>query len=249
MYSEGPSRLSQRSVIRIWKLPATMMASSTDWLLQTSRRWSTTSAWRSQAHTFRYVEGQEGTGRSYGFGDRAIEAHNQLGVKYMVQPMMDFDEKTTTLDDVKQRCDYFSLSRSEDSCCQHPVRLSSQPWLWIQEDQRSGHLRLYASERQQESRILWTRCLLCMFGGGNVVDYMKKYTDQIKGSAYQGREEIGASGKMDSKPIFDQVLQTTSRTGTWDWGILKQRSSCKLPAELRLSEQSWLCKVIWEELE
>ena len=39
--------------------------------------------------------------------DKAIEAHNELGVKYMVQPWMPVNDKTT-LDDLKMYCDYFN---------------------------------------------------------------------------------------------------------------------------------------------
>ena len=39
--------------------------------------------------------------------DQAIDAHNELGVKYMVQPWMPVNDKTT-LDDLKMYCDYFN---------------------------------------------------------------------------------------------------------------------------------------------
>ena len=39
--------------------------------------------------------------------DQAIDAHNELGVKYMVQPWMPVNDQTT-LDDLKMYCDYFN---------------------------------------------------------------------------------------------------------------------------------------------
>ena len=39
--------------------------------------------------------------------DKAIAAHNELGVKYMVQPWMPVNDQTT-LDDLKMYCDYFN---------------------------------------------------------------------------------------------------------------------------------------------
>ncbi|MCC8197234.1 MAG: sugar phosphate isomerase/epimerase [Tannerellaceae bacterium] len=39
--------------------------------------------------------------------DQAIDAHNELGVKYMVQPFMPVNDQTT-LDDLKMYCDYFN---------------------------------------------------------------------------------------------------------------------------------------------
>lgn len=39
--------------------------------------------------------------------DQAIDAHNELGVKYMVQPWMPVTDQTT-LDDLKMYCDYFN---------------------------------------------------------------------------------------------------------------------------------------------
>lgn len=39
--------------------------------------------------------------------DKAVDAHNALGVKYMIQPSMPVN-KETTLSDLKMYCDYFS---------------------------------------------------------------------------------------------------------------------------------------------
>ncbi|MGL5619144.1 MAG: sugar phosphate isomerase/epimerase family protein, partial [Tannerellaceae bacterium] len=42
-----------------------------------------------------------------GWWDQAIDAHNELGVKYMIQPWMPVNDQTT-LDDLKTYCDYFN---------------------------------------------------------------------------------------------------------------------------------------------
>jgi sugar phosphate isomerase/epimerase len=146
--------------------------------------------------------------------DKAIEAHNQLGVKYMVQPMMDYDEKTTTLDDVKQWCDYFSSVglKTAAASIQFGYHNHDYEFKKIKDQVIYDYMLQNVSKNHVffELDVYW-----CMFGGGNVVDYMKKYADQIKVRHIKDEKEIGASGKMDFKPIFDQAYANNIK----DWYV------------------------------
>ena len=146
--------------------------------------------------------------------DKAIEAHNQLGVKYMVQPMMDYDEKTTTLEDVKQWCDYFSSVGLKTAAASIAFGYHNHDY----EFKKIGNQVIYDYMLDNVSKnhvffeldVYW-----CQFGGANVVDYMKKYAGQFKALHIKDEKEIGASGKMDFKSIFDQMYANNIK----DWYV------------------------------
>lgn len=146
--------------------------------------------------------------------DKAIEAHNQLGVKYMVQPMMDYDEKTTTLEDVKQWCDYFSSVGLKTAAASIAFGYHNHDY----EFKKIGNQVIYDYMLDNVSKnhvffeldVYW-----CQFGGANVVDYMKKYAGQFKALHIKDEKEIGASGKMNFQPIFDQMYANNIK----DWYV------------------------------
>ena len=57
--------------------------------------------------------------------------------------------------------------------------------------------------------------LLVSVRGGNVIDYLKKYAGQFKALHIKDEKEIGASGKMDFKSIFDQMYANNIK----DWYV------------------------------
>lgn len=138
-----------------------------------------------------------------GWWDKAIEAHHELGVKYLVQPFMPVNEKSK-LDDLKIYCDYFSAVGSKTAAAgiafgyhNHTTefkKIGDQVILdYMLKNVSKNHVCF-------ELDVYW-----CKEGGADPVVYLKKYPGQIKLAHIKDAKEIGASGKMDFESIFKQM--------------------------------------------
>ena len=135
--------------------------------------------------------------------DQAIEAHNELGVKYMVQPFMPVNDQTT-LDDLKMYCDYFNTVGYKTASASIAFGYHNHDF----EFRKIGDQLIYDFMLNTVSKnhvffeldVYW-----CMVGGYEPAKYLKDYAGQFKAVHIKDEKEIGTSGKMDFKPIFDQM--------------------------------------------
>ena len=138
-----------------------------------------------------------------GWWDKAIEAHNELGVRYMIQPWMPVNEQTT-LDDLKMYCDYFNTVGYKAAAASIAFGYHNHAFEFRKIDNQLIYDFLLKNVSKNhvlfELDVYW-----CQEGGGDPVAYLKNYPDQIKVVHIKDDKEIGASGKMDFKSIFDQM--------------------------------------------
>jgi sugar phosphate isomerase/epimerase len=135
--------------------------------------------------------------------DQAIEAHNQLGVKYIIQPWMPVND-ATTLDDLKIYCDYFTTVGYKAAAASIAFGYHNHSF----EFRKIGDQLIFDFLLDNVSKnhvcfeldVYW-----CQEGGGNPVAYLKDRPSQFKAIHIKDEKEIGVSGKMDFKPIFDQM--------------------------------------------
>ncbi|GAB6394428.1 MAG: sugar phosphate isomerase [Bacteroidales bacterium] len=135
--------------------------------------------------------------------DKAIEAHNELGVKYMVQPWMSVNEQST-LDDVKVYCDYFTSVGYKTAAASIAFGYHNHNF----EFKKIGDWLIYDFLLDNvcpnhvffELDVYW-----CIEGGGDPVAYLTNRPSQFKTIHIKDEKEIGASGRIDFKPIFDQM--------------------------------------------
>lgn len=135
--------------------------------------------------------------------DRTIEAHQKLGVKYMIQASMPVNEKSK-LDELKTYCDYFSAVGKRTAAAgigfgyhNHTVefkKIGDQVIIdYMLENVSKDHVCF-------ELDVYW-----CHEGGADPVEYLRKYPDRFRLIHIKDAKEIGASGKMDFKAIFNQM--------------------------------------------
>lgn len=157
---------------------------------------------------------------------RATDAHNELGVKYMVQPWMSVTDDTT-LDEIKTICDYFSnigivtaANGINFGYHNHDFEFKRK----YDDVPLYDHLLNGVSKNHVlfQLDVYW-----CQVGGYSPVDYMKKYPSQITILHIKDEKEIGASGQMDFKPIFEQA-QATNIT---DWYVEVEQYTNNNPQE------------------
>ena len=145
--------------------------------------------------------------------DKAIEAHNELGVKYMVQPWMPVNDQTT-LDDLKMYCDYFNTVGYKTAAASIAFGYHNHNF----EFRKIGDQLIYDFLLDNvspnhvffEMDVYWVQV-----GGGDPVAYLKNRPSQFKAIHIKDEKEIGASGKMDFKPIFDQMYANKIK----DWYV------------------------------
>lgn len=145
--------------------------------------------------------------------DQAIEAHRTLGVKYMIQPWMSTNDKTT-LDDIKMYCDYFSQVGQKAKAAGIIFGYHNHDFEFRKIDNQLIYDFLLDNVDKDsvcfEMDVYWVQ-----HGGGDPVAYLKNRPDQFKVIHIKDEKEIGASGKMNFEPIFNQMYAN----GIQDWFV------------------------------
>lgn len=145
--------------------------------------------------------------------DKAIDAHQKLGVRYLVQPWMPVTEQTT-LDDLKVYCDYFSAVGEKAAAAGIGFGYHNHQFEFKRID---GQLIYdFLLQHVNKAHVLFELDVYwCQEGGGDPVTYLTEHADQIKLVHIKDEKEIGASGKMNFEPIFRQM----KANGICDWYV------------------------------
>jgi sugar phosphate isomerase/epimerase len=135
--------------------------------------------------------------------DKAIDAHIQVGAKYMVQASMPVNDKSK-LDELKTYCDYFSAVGKKTAAAgigfgyhNHTVEFKKIGDQVIYDYMLKNLNKEYV---KLELDVYW-----CMEGGSDPAEYLGKFPEQIRLIHIKDAKEIGASGTMDFKAIFKQM--------------------------------------------
>ncbi len=145
--------------------------------------------------------------------DKAIEAHLEVGAKYMVQASMPVNDKSK-LDDLKTYCDYFSAVGKKTAAAGIAFGYHNHTSEFKKID---DHVILdYMLANTSKDHLLFELDVYwCMEGGSDPAVYLKKFPDQIRLIHIKDAKEIGASGTMDFKAIFDQM----NANNVTDWYV------------------------------
>jgi sugar phosphate isomerase/epimerase len=130
---------------------------------------------------------------------KAIEDHAKTGMKFMIKPGMKWPEK---LDELKVQMDYFNTvgELTAASGMQFGFHNHSHEFTKI-EDQIIYDFMIQNTDPKNvcfEMDVYWV-----MKGGFSPVDYMKKYPKRFPLLHIKDEKEIGESGTMDFKSIFE----------------------------------------------
>lgn len=144
---------------------------------------------------------------------QAIDTHHKIGVDYMVQASMPVNERSK-LDELKTYCDYFSMVGGLTAAAGIAFGYHNHTSEFKKiEDQVILDYMLENVNKEKvcfELDVYW-----CQEGGANPVEYLKKYDGQFKLTHIKDAKEIGASGKMDFKAIFEQMYANKIK----DWYV------------------------------
>lgn len=145
--------------------------------------------------------------------DQAIDAHNELGVKYMVQPWMPVNDQTT-LDDLKMYCDYFNTVGYKTAAASIQFGYHNHDFEFRKVEGQTIYDYLLDNVSPNhvffEMDVYWVT-----IGGADPVAYLKERPSQFKAIHIKDDKEIGASGKMNFEPIFNQMYENNIK----DWYV------------------------------
>jgi sugar phosphate isomerase/epimerase len=131
---------------------------------------------------------------------KAIEDHVKTGMKFMIKPGMKWPDK---LDELKIQMDYFNMigDMVSASGMQFGFHNHNHEFTKI-EDKVIYDFMINNTDPKKvcfEMDVYWV-----MKGGCSPVEYMKKYPNRIKLLHIKDEKEIGASGLLDFKAIFEE---------------------------------------------
>lgn len=169
--------------------------------------------------------------------DRAIEAYNQVGAKYLVQPWMPIDDNTT-IDDMKMYCDYFTSVGYKTAAASMAFGYHNHDFEFKYNfDGKVAYDYLLDNVSKQhvffQMDVYWV-----MMGGYDPVKYLKERSSQFKTIHIKDEKEIGASGKMNFQPIFEQMKANNVK----DWYVEVEQYTNNNPVESVQQSYDFLSK-------
>ena len=151
--------------------------------------------------------------------NKAVEAHNAAGMKYMVMPSSPLGGGGANIDNVKRYGEYFNeiglitaAASMKFGYHNHAFEFESKidgvpVYDLLVENTSPDHVMF-------QNDVYWTQK-----GGYNPVDYLKKYPKRIQLLHIKDEQAIGASGTMNFKAIFDVAYAN----GVKDWYVEVER--------------------------
>ena len=143
--------------------------------------------------------------------DQSIAAHKAAGMKYIVNPGIGVPK---TMKEMKMYCDYFNTVGYKTAAASIAFGYHNHAF----EFRKIGDQLIYDFLLHNvspnhvffEMDVYWVQ-----EGGGDPVAYLKNRPSQFKAVHIKDEKEIGASGKMNFKPIFDQMYANNIK----DWYV------------------------------
>ncbi|MDR0536843.1 MAG: sugar phosphate isomerase/epimerase [Tannerellaceae bacterium] len=168
---------------------------------------------------------KETEAEAFQWWDKAIDAHNTVGLKYLIQPWLDVNENTP-LDTLKQYCDYFSSVGQKTAAASisfgyhnhaHEFKtIDGQPIYDLMLDNVSKNHVTF------ELDVFW-----CIKGGADPVKYLAERPGQFKAIHIKDAKEIGASKEINFQPIFEQMKANNIK----DWFVEVEEYTNNNPVE------------------
>jgi sugar phosphate isomerase/epimerase len=169
------------------------------------------------AHLGRNISGDHDADMAW--WNKAVEAHNAAGMKYMVMPSSPLSGENATLDNVKRYGEYFNeigLIAAGASLqfgyhnhnFEFENKIDGVPVYDLMLENTSADHVLFQLD------VYWIKR-----GGFEPVDYMKKYAKRIKILHIKDETAIGAQNTVSYKDVFDQAYVN----GIKDWYVEVER--------------------------
>jgi len=137
--------------------------------------------------------------------DKAIATHKAAGVEYIVQPFMG-KEGYESLAGLANYCKYFNAVG--EKCNAQGIRFGYHNHDGEFKSIDSVVIYDYMLQNTDPKLVMFQLDLYWIYKGGkDPIDYFKNYSGRFELFHVKDEEELGASGKIDFKPAFDNAKQ------------------------------------------
>jgi sugar phosphate isomerase/epimerase len=155
------------------------------------------------SHTGQALPDSANWDKTMAWWDTCIDAHKAAGVKYIVQPFMD-QYGYGSLADLQRYCDYFNAVG--EKCNAKGIRFGYHNHSHEFESVDNTVRYDYMLKNTDPKKVFFQLDLYwIMVGGKSVVDYFKNYPGRFLLWHVKDEKELGESGKMDFKTIFENA--------------------------------------------
>lgn len=176
------------------------------------------------AHTGMPVPDSAGWDAAMAWWDTCITAHAQAGVKYIVQPSMD-SVGYQSLAGLQRYCDYFNAIG--EKCLAQGIRFGYHNHSEEFKPVEGQVIYDYMLQHTDSAKVFFQMDLYWIKEGkGNAVEYFNKYPKRFASWHVKDSLEIGASGKMDFKTIFENAALAGMK-----YIVVEQEAFAKTPFE------------------
>ncbi|MGK7393439.1 MAG: sugar phosphate isomerase/epimerase family protein [Candidatus Cyclobacteriaceae bacterium M3_2C_046] len=153
------------------------------------------------SHTGQDVPDKETWDETMAWWDQSIAAHKAAGVKYIVQPWMG-EVGYSSLAGLKQYCDYFNAVGQK--CKEAGIQFGYHNHAKEFEELEGEVIYDYMLKNTDPELVTFQLDLYWINEGGkNAMDYFAKYPGRFKLWHVKDEKELGESGKMDFKTVFE----------------------------------------------
>jgi sugar phosphate isomerase/epimerase len=133
--------------------------------------------------------------------DTCIAAHKQAGIQYIVQTYMD-SVGYLSLQGLQNYCDYFNLIGKK--CRENGLKFGYHNHTSEFGTLEGQRILDYMLQHTDSSKVFFQLDLYwTVTGGANPIDYFRKYPGRFELWHVKDSLELGSSGKMDFKAMFD----------------------------------------------
>jgi len=150
---------------------------------------------------------------------KATEAHASAGLKYMIMASAPLKGDGATLDNVKKYGDYFNSIGLITAASSIAFGYHNHNFEFENKIDGTPVYDLLIQNTSPDHVLFENDVYWCQKGGGNPIDYMKKFPQRIRLLHIKDETVIGASGTIDFKAIFDQAYAN----GIKDWYVEVER--------------------------
>jgi sugar phosphate isomerase/epimerase len=153
------------------------------------------------SHTGRDLPDSTNWEETMAWWDASIAAHKDAGVKYIVQPWMG-KAGYASLEGLKKYCDYFNAVG--EKCRAQGIQFGYHNHANEFKELEGERIYDFMLANTDPEKVFFQLDLYwIMEGGQDAVDYFKKYPGRFKLWHVKDEKELGESGKMNFKPIFE----------------------------------------------
>lgn len=155
------------------------------------------------SHAGKALPGNEKWDETMEWWDQCIAAHKAVGVKYLVQASMGANSYES-LENLKKTCDYFNIVG--EKCNEQGIRFGYHNHSKEFNELEGEIIYDYMLNNTDPSKVMFQMDIYWLImGGKDPIDYFTRYPGRFELWHVKDEAEVGASGKIDFKPIFENA--------------------------------------------